>query len=287
MTKNYNLAWCSPSNSKTQVPKARQVVDSDLIKQVLEQASAIKDQIIVIKLSDIIIANEILLTNFAENVSLLYASGARICIVHEYAAIVETKIQEFSKDSGFEHSHFGQDKQADLIEMIISGRINRDIVAKLCAHSVQVVGLSGKDNSSIVATKSKTITNPYQGDIHFINPDILLDNDSNEIVSVVSPIGCNEKGRTIILDASLTASRVAAAIGADYLIMFGAENYFSKNDLIVSDLPELQNILENTSEVDINSPEMKATKYAVQNAECSVYFLDANRQDELILKLFS
>lgn len=259
-------------------------MDPALIKRVLEQISAIKDQMIVIKLSDIIISDEILLTNFAENVNLLCESGARIFIVHEYDAIVEDKIKEFEQLPGLSNSYFGQDKKAELVEMIISGRINRNITAKLCANSVQAVGLSGKDNNSILAIKSN---NTYKGDIQVINPDILLTNDANNLVSVLSPVACNEKGRTVILDSSMTASMLAMAIGADHLIMMSDDNYFSKNDIIIRDLPELHSILENTSEVDANSPDLRATKFALQNAECSVYFLNANNKDELILKFFS
>ena len=79
--------------------------------------------------------------------------------------------------------------------MIISGRINRDIVAKLCAHSVQVVGLSGKDNCSIVATKSKTI-NPYQGNINFINRIIMSTEQLNITLGTAGHI---DHGKTALI----------------------------------------------------------------------------------------
>ena len=122
-------------------------------------------------------------------------------------------------------------KLTELIEMIISGRINRDVTSRLCAHDVQAMGLSGKDSHSIIAKKSNTAKNSYKGEPLLVNPEILLANDRNNILSVISPIACNEKARTIILDTNLTASMVAASVGADRLIMLEEDNYLTKNDI--------------------------------------------------------
>lgn len=258
-----------------------------LIKKTLSQANKIKNQIIVIKLSDIIISNEALLTNFAENINLLHANGVRIFIVHEYENIVKIKLQEISDARGVEYSHFGQDKLAELVEMIISGRINRDIITKLCAHAVHAIGMSGKDNHSIIAKKSTTKTPSYKGEPMLVNPEILLTNDSNNIVSVISPVALNEKGRTIILDTSLTASMIATSIGADHLIILSEESHLTQNDITINSILELKNIVENTSELEDNMPEIIAAKSALQHSECLIHFFNANIKDILLLKLFT
>jgi hypothetical protein len=69
--------------------------------------------------------------------------------------------------------------------------------------------------------------------------------------------------------------------------MLGEENYLSKNNIIISDSPELQNILENTNEIEVESKEILAAQHALHNSECSIYFLNAKCKDKLILSLFA
>lgn len=283
----YSSVWCNPSNNKNKELEDTTTNNARLIKNVLKQVTLIKDQNIVIKLSDIIVADRDLLTNFAENIYILCASGARIFIVHEYERIVKTKLQEMSDTHGNNYSYFSQNNLAELIEMIISGRINRDIITKLCAHEVQAVGLSGKDSQSIIAKKSNTAKNSYKGEPMLVNPEILLTNDNNNIVSVISPIACNKKGRTVILDTNITASMIAASIGADHLIMLEEDNYLTKNDITISSISELNNLLDNTNELQNIISELDATKYALQNTGCLVHFFSARTKDILLLKLFT
>ncbi len=292
MQKNYSLAWCNPSNKQdnaaTNQPCVPEVEDAALIKKALRQAALIKDQIIVIKLSEHVISDTDLLNNFAENIFLLKNAGARIIIVHEYENIVESKLKEISSASGIERSRFGKDKLSDLVEMIISGRINRDIITKLCEYSVQAIGISGKDNQSITSTKFDSSSSLSEKNIILINPETLMINDENDIVSVVSPITYDDVKKTIILDASLTASAIASAIGADHLIMMSDKNYFTENNLTISDLLEWQHVTTNNLNINLSSPEIKAVQslFSHNGDGCLVHFCDATIQDSLLLKMF-
>ncbi|MDP4832392.1 MAG: hypothetical protein NWP91_00085 [Rickettsiaceae bacterium] len=283
----YSSVWCSPLSSNNNKIDAITNNDAIFIKKVLKQAALIQDQLIVIKLSDLIIANKVLLNNFAASVNILSASGARIFIVHEYEKIVESKLQELSDIHGSNYSYFIQHKLTELIEMIISGRINRDITAKLCKHGVQAVGLSGKDSHSIIAKKSISTINSYKGEPLLVNPEILLTNDSNNIVSVISPIACNEKGKTIILDTNLTASMVAASIGADHLIMLEKDNYLTKNNITLNSITELNSMLKSTTGLERYISEINAAKYVLQHAECLIHFFNASAKDIILLKFFA
>ena len=268
--------------------------DAMLVKRIIKQAAIIKDQIIVIKLPTIIIDNEKLLTNFAQNVQLLNLSGARVVIVHEYESVVADRLREWSGVQNLETSHFGQDKLSEFVEMIISGRINRDIVTKLCANAVQAVGISGKDGHLVIAKKSKVVTKKptgiydasYVGEPMLVNPEILLSYNGSDITFVVSPIACNEKGRTVIMDSDSTVSMIAASVGADHLIMLGDEDFLTRNEIKVSDEAGLQKIIENSSEVLADCQAIRAARYALKHAECFVHFSDATKIDALLLSLF-
>jgi acetylglutamate kinase len=286
--KNYNLAWCNPSSKddNTKHSSASGIKDIALIKKVLQKVNLIRDQIIVIKLSDIVISDNNLLNNFADNIFLLQNAGARIVIVHDYENIVKRKLAEFSGIHETEYSRFRKDKLSDLAEMIISGRINRDIVSKLCEYSIQAIGLSGKDNQSITATKCNGSSNFFEGKITSINPEAFIINDENSIVSVISPVAYDETSKTILLDANSLAAAIASAIGADHLIIMSDKHDLTENQIKLSEYSEMQHFIKNRS-ITSDSPEIIAAEYAMQNAGCLTHFCDAKIQDILLLKMFS
>ena len=149
------------------------MIDSTVTKKILEKVAKIKDQLFVIKLSEIIISNKNLLTNFAYNISLLSDNGIRLIIVFEYENIVNTRLQEIAGSKEVDYSCFGQERLSELAEMIISGSINSYIVSQLCSYSVQTVGLSGKDNNTLIAKKPSATARSYIGEAILVNPELL------------------------------------------------------------------------------------------------------------------
>lgn len=272
-------------------------VPTSLIKNVIDFSNRIKDRILVIKLSAAIIDNDELLTNFAENVQLINSCGAKICIVHDHGSIVSDILQSLGFDEKIiNNTKVADHKSTQIIEMVVSGYINKLIVSKFCSLGCNVVGISGKDGNLIQAKKSKLlykkVTEPDIIDIGFIsepiivNPEILLNFEENDIIPVISPIASDENGRTHLLDVNLTTAIVSSALDADHLILPCEERILDSRDLTYKDITMLQKILNSRSSSAKISNIIKAAITAIENSTHMVHFTNPKLKDSVLLAVF-
>ena len=231
MQENYNLAWSDQHKDKVSNSKKSEQSDAALIKKVIRRAASIRGQLIVVKLPYYTLQHDDLIINFAENVQMLSSLGARVIIVHGYEEIIDIKLKEFGVSQREQVSRFSHEKISEMAEMIISGRINRDIITKLCLNGVNTIGFSGKDANLIIAEKPRVALRNNNTNFRFnyvgtpirVNPDLLLSHEDSEITAVISPVACSLKGRTVILDPYSTAAMIVESVQADHFIMLGSD----------------------------------------------------------------
>jgi len=286
-----------PKQKEYQQPHTAAVVPAGLIKNVIDFSNRIKDKILVIKLSAAIIDNDELLTNFAENVHLINSCGARVCIVHDHGSIVSDILQSLGFDEKIiNNTKVADHKSTQIIEMVVSGYINKLIVSKFCSLGCNAVGISGKDGNLIQAKKSKLlykkVSEPDIIDIGFIsepiivNPEILMNFEENNIIPVISPIASDENGRTHLLDVNLTTAIVSSALDADHLILPCEERILDSKDLTYRDIDMLQKILNSRSSNPKISNIIKAAITAIENSTHMVHFVNPKMKDSVLLAVF-
>lgn len=300
MPKNYNLVWQNASNDKQEankglIPPKSLDLNIPLIKDIIRQSSVIKDQVLIIKLPAGIIENDELLTNFADIINLLDNCGVKIFIVHDHTHLVNDTLKLF----GFDEKLINNIKVADykssqIIEMVLSGYINKRIVSKLCSVGCYAIGISCKDANLIQAKKLKLshrrATNHDVIDIGFIsepvmiNPEILMNFEENNIIPVISPVASDENGNTHLLDVNLTASLISSCLVADHLILFYEEPGFVQ-DFKVEDTNVLKEMLEVINEPTVIGL-IEAAYTALQNNTHCVHFVNAKSPDSMLLSMF-
>lgn len=295
MRRNFNIVWQSVSNRKTKSASSVRTLTPDLIKDIVKKSNEVRDQTIVIKLSSIIIDNDVLLTNFAENINLLHLSGAKVFIVHDHANLVGETLKLLGFDEKFIDSIKVVDhKSSQIIEMVLSGYINKLIVSKLCSTGCYAVGISGKDANLIQAKKSRILHKVTKErdviDVGFtsepimINPEILLNFEDTNIIPVISPVASDAKGRTHLLDVNLTASIISSSLDADHLILM--------NDEIGAEYHRIQDMRTLQLAIDkftINAKTLsliEAATSAIENTANTVHFVDPNISDAVLLSIF-
>jgi len=244
---------------------------------------------VVISLSSVVIEDKILLNNFAENLETLSNSSIKSTIVHDYKNLVESHL-DFLGAKKNRYSELGNYGISDLYEMIICGHINKRVVSKLCSFGLQALSFSGKDGNLIVAGgEARSVANAKDlsiGEPAIINPEILFELEETKIIPVISPIACNKKGYTTILDTGYTAAMIASAINASRLIIMCEDDFLINQVGMLSSFNELNKLLENTLEITANDPLIKAAKYILLNSEISVHFIDARKNNSLLLSIF-
>lgn len=301
MPKNCNLVWQNASNYKdtknkdfTQGESTNQNIV--LIKDIIRHSSEIRDQVLVVKLPSYIIDNDQLLTNFADIINLLDKCGVKIFIVHDHSNLVNDTLKLLGFDDKFINNiNVADYKNSQIMEMVLSGYINKRIVSKLCNLGCYAIGISCKDANLIQAKKLKLshrrATNQDIIDLGFIrqpimiNPEILINFEDNSIIPVISPVASDENGHTHLLDVNLTASLISSSLAADHLILFYEESEFEE-DFTVQETRILKELLDVT-----NAPNkislMEAALNAIQNNTNSVHFINAASPDLLLLNLFT
>jgi acetylglutamate kinase len=118
----------------------------------------------------------------------------------------------------------------DIVEMVLVGKVNKEIVTLINQHGGMAVGLSGKDGGLILARKMNVTVSAngeppeiidigMVGEIVGINPLVIDSLDENKFIPVIAPVGCGDKGETYNINADLVAGEVAEALHAEKLIL--------------------------------------------------------------------
>lgn len=293
--KNFSLV--SPNLSKNSEQKLAQGPSTTgFIKDILSRSGEIKDQVIVIKLPSVVISNDALLTSFSENVHLISTCGAKVAIVHDHTNLVSDTLKLIGFDEKLIDNIIVVDhKSAQIIEMVISGYINKLIVSKLSNLGCLAVGISGKDGNLIQAKKTKLVhkkDNSKVIDVGFVsepvmfNPEILFNFEENNIIPVISPIASDLNGCTHILDVNTTASIVSFALDADHLMFLDDETIFKENYARIYDIQPLQKMQNKQKQNPKTLSIIRAAISSLENGNNCVHFVNAENPDSLLLSIF-
>ena len=185
----------------------------------------------VIKYGGHAMENEELKASFAQDIVLLKYVGINPVIVHGGSPQIDKTLERMGITSRYVRGMRVTDQETlDIVEMVLVGKVNKEIVNLINQHGGMAVGLSGKDGSLILARKmNMTISENGKppeiidigmvGEIVGINPLVIDSLDENKFIPVIAPVGVGEKGETYNINADLVAGEVAEALHAEKFIL--------------------------------------------------------------------
>lgn len=185
----------------------------------------------VIKYGGSAMADEELKASFAQDMVLLKYVGINPVVVHGGGPQINEVLQKMGTPTQFVRGMRVTDQETmDIVEMVLAGKINKEIVSLINHHGGMAVGLSGKDGGLIRARKmSVTVASNGEppeiidigmvGEIVGINPMVINTLDENKFIPVIAPVGAGEHGETYNINADLVAGQLAEALGAEKLIL--------------------------------------------------------------------
>ena len=169
---------------------------------------------------------------FALDVIMMKYIGLSPVIVHGGGPQIGKVLEQMGKESRFINGmRVTDDETIDIVEMVLVGKINKEIVGLINHNGGRAVGLSGKDGKLIVAKKLDTskfqnsdsppeiIDLGMVGEVVTINSRVIEALEAQNFIPVVAPIGIGEKGETYNINADLVAGKVASALKAEKLIL--------------------------------------------------------------------
>jgi acetylglutamate kinase len=198
--------------------------------------------------------NEELKHSFAQDIVLLKYVGINPVVVHGGGPQIDTVLEKMGITSRYVRGMRVTDQATlDIVEMVLVGKVNKEIVNLINRHGGLAVGLSGKDGGLILARKMNvTVSSPngappeiidigMVGEIIGINPLVIESLDQNKFIPVIAPVGVGQEGETYNINADLVAGEVAEALHAEKLIMMtDVEGVKDKRGTLLSTLKENQ-----------------------------------------------
>src|SRR5271169_815782 len=188
-------------------------------------------KIFVIKYGGAAQTEDTLKSSFARDVVLLNFIGIKPVIVHGGGPRISQTMKKMGKEPTFIEGQRVTDKETmDIVEMVLGGLINKEIVALINSHGGKAIGLSGKDGGLIKA-KKKLLKKPADtgeeemidiglvGEVASVDPGILDSIEKGGFVPVISPIGVGSKGEAFNINADYVASAIASSLKAEKFIL--------------------------------------------------------------------
>jgi acetylglutamate kinase len=199
------------------------IAKAEVLLEALPFMKRFRGRTIVIKYGGAAMLKEELQSGFAEDVVLLQSLGLKPVIVHGGGPQIGKTLARLGIETRFVRGLRVTDEATmKVVEMVLAGDINKNIVALIQRHGGKAVGLCGKDGNLILASKmrgSRGVDLGMVGRIDNVNPEIAENLVNDGFVPVIAPIGTDAKGRSYNINADLAAARIAQALGAEKLIL--------------------------------------------------------------------
>jgi len=240
---------------------------------------------------------------FAKDIVLLNLIGIKPVIVHGGGPKINKIMEKMGKTPTFVHGQRVTDKETiDIVEMVLGGLINKQIVTLINSHGGKAIGLSGKDANLIKARKKiirkmspetgvpEIIDLGLVGEVEKINPKILTSMDESGFIPVIAPVSSGKKMETLNINADYVAGAIASALKAEKLILLtdvtGVKD--KKKKLIPTlNLKEVKALIKNKTISDGMLPKVHACENAVKGKVKKTHIIDGRIPHALLLEIFT
>ena len=217
---------------ETEMPNSNVLAKAEVLSEALPFMRQYSGKTFVVKYGGHAMGNQKLSASFARDVVLLKQVGINPVVVHGGGPQIGAMLERLKiKSEFFDGLRVTDHKTVEIVEMVLSGSINKSIAAEINSAGGRAVGISGKDGNLIEAKKirrktQKTDSNiekildlGFVGEPSKINVQLLEDLAKSDLITVIAPIGTGSGGETYNINADTAAGAIAAAIKAARLYM--------------------------------------------------------------------
>ena len=241
--------------------------------------------------------------SFAQDIVLMKYIGINPIVVHGGGPQINEMLARIGKKSDFRAGMRVTDEETmDIVEMVLAGKLNKEIVTLINRQGGQAVGLSGKDGRLLEARKLQVYH--YQGDnqppelidiglvgeVQKVNVEILHIFEKSNLIPVIAPVGAGENGETYNINADLVAGEIAGAIQAAKLVlMTDVAGVLDASGQLISSMTvaEAADALQDGTLRGGMIPKVQCAVDAVQSGVGKVHILDGRLPHAIILEMFT
>jgi len=248
----------------------------------------------VIKYGGAAMQNSNLQLQVIEDLSLLYSFGINIILVHGGGIFINQWLDKLNIKPCFKNGIRVTDSQTmDIVEMVLVGKINKELVSLINQNNIMSVGLSGQDASLITASAMFTSIDNFTGKVDSVNPKLLQLLLSNRFIPVIASVASDSKGNRYNINADTIASSIASALKAEKLILLtdtpGVLLDVNNHNSLVKDLnlDLIENLKAQNLIVGGMIPKIQACVDALNNNVNSAHIINGTIQHSLLYEILT
>ncbi len=275
-------------------------VKAMVLSQALPYIKKFNGKIIVVKAGGSALTEQTLKKCFAHDVTWLQSVGINIVVIHGGGPQIEVYLKKFNKKINFVDGMRVTDSETlDIVEMVLAGKVNKEIVELINHAGGKAVGLTGQDGKLIKAKKllieNKNLSNEkidlgLVGEIESIKPDILSSLLCNNFIPVIAPIATGAEGETYNINADLVAGKIAEVLEAEKLILLtNTPGVLDKKGKLLTGLSsnEIDELIHEKSINEGMLPKINSAVQASKNGVNSVHIIDGRIKNSLLLEVLT
>ncbi len=288
---------------KKNLQKTTALDKANILSEALPYIKKFAGHIFVIKFGGSAMGNPKIVNQVARDIVLLKKIGILPIIVHGGGPQIGDMLAKLKIKSEFIDGLRVTDRETvDIVEMVLSGKINKDLVTTINKAGGTGLGLSGKDANLIMAKKlkrtkkivdsniEKILDLGFVGEVVAINPEIFIALDDTDIIPVIAPIGIGAKGETYNINADDVAVKIAINVGATKLIMLtDVDGVLDKDKNLISKITikEVEKLTKNNVINGGMIPKTRTCVEALKNGVGSAHILNGNIENILLVEIFT
>lgn len=256
----------------------------------------------VIKYGGHAMSDEKLKESFALDVIMLKSLGINAVIVHGGGPQINQTLKRYGIVSEFVRGMRVTDQETmSVVEMVLVGQVNKEVVGYLNQHGGRAVGLSGKDGTLLLSRKLlqdvrhedgsvEKLDIGYVGDVVRVNTDLISTLEQGKYIPVIAPVGVGPAGESYNINADLVAGRVAAALNAEKLILLtDIEGVKDKAGTLLTSIAvaDMHRLIEEEAITGGMIPKVVCCADALNEGVKKAHIIDGRVEHAVLLELFT
>ncbi len=283
---------------------SRQATDvAHVLGEALPYIRRFRGKTVVVKYGGNAMVDENLKSGFARDIVLMRLVGINPVVVHGGGPQIGRVLEKIGKQSEFVQGMRVTDSETmDVVEMVLGGLVNKDIVSLITGHGGRAVGLTGKDGDMIRARKltltgaateldaPEIIDIGHVGEVASVDAAVVDMMVAGGFIPVIAPIGVGEDGCSYNINADLVAGRVAEVLGAEKLILLtNTTGLLDKNGKLLTGLSatEVDALIEDGTIHGGMLPKIHCALSAVKSGVRSAHIIDGRVEHAVLVELFT
>ena len=276
---------------------------ADILLEALPYIQRFYNKTIVIKYGGHAMQDDELKTSFARDVLMMKYIGINPVVVHGGGPQIGSYLKKIGKESRFIQGMRVTDEETmNIVEMVLVGLINKEIVALINRHGGRAVGLSGKDGNLIESEKyflsaEKAKDTPPEiidiglvGKVRKINAALISSLEREGFIPVIAPTGVGENGETFNINADIVAGEVAAALQAEKMILLtDVEGVLDENKRLINTMSnqDALGMIERGVVEGGMFPKVKCCLKALRGGVRKAHIVDGRLKHAVLLEMFT